>query len=448
MIKKRLRSILILLCTIVSISLISCKERPKDTTFTLEIRLNDLDESKDYQWYFTSYDSINKNYTPVNLATGVHYNLRKEKQFVTLSDGKLVIEGKLDRPKLIYLNSYSDRSIESLSFMLDYGKQTIEATLPHLKNYTYTGNSKEQALLTKIRNNDSIKEHRKQIKNLNNLLEEQVEELLGINNTTYKKLRYTNNQKDKAKGKAIMDSVNGKKTYDSLSWVNNTNRKKYLRLSEKVIVDFVKKHPSSYAGLDMVLREVFLRGTQDPSYINMKPYIEAFGENIKSTPEYAMLNKRYEKEKKLAPGMLAPDIKLPTPEGDTLSISDFKGKVVILDFWASWCHWCRKETPNLKELYKKYKDSGLEVLAISFDDNEKDYREALKHDDMPWPQIWDSRGIKNSGIRKLYPVQGIPYMAILDREGKIVATRVRRPGVGGYDDDLNMNKHLERIFGF
>ena len=83
-------------------------------------------------------------------------------------------------------------------------------------------------------------------------------------------------------------------------------------------------------------------------------------------------------------GSIAPDIRLPNPEGDTLSLSDFRGKVLLVDFWASWCGPCRRENPHVKKLYEKYKDQGFEILGVSLDRTKSSWVAAIEKDGLPW----------------------------------------------------------------
>ena len=167
---------------------------------------------------------------------------------------------------------------------------------------------------------------------------------------------------------------------------------------------------------------------------------------LKKTSEYEILKTKFDIERKIASGEVF-DFNLPTPKGDSISLSSLKGKVVIVDFWASWCVWCRKETPNLKKQYAKYKEHGLEIVSISFDTDEKKWRHAMEEDDMPWLQAWDNRGVKDSKITQSYGVSSIPYIFIVNKEGKLVANNVRQPSIAD-DDSKNINIQLEKIFGF
>lgn len=107
------------------------------------------------------------------------------------------------------------------------------------------------------------------------------------------------------------------------------------------------------------------------------------------------------------------------------SISEYVGKsrLLFVDFWASWCSPCRADIPHIKEVYEKYKDKGLNVLAISFDSNKAAWKSALKKLKMPWEQLIEVNGT-NSDLAKAYQIYGIPYGILLDSEGTIIAVRL------------------------
>ncbi|MGN0281918.1 MAG: peroxiredoxin family protein [Prevotella sp.] len=125
-------------------------------------------------------------------------------------------------------------------------------------------------------------------------------------------------------------------------------------------------------------------------------------------------------------GSEAPDFTLPTPDGKQINLKEFlKGKkCVLLDFWASWCGWCRKENPNVLAAYDEFKDKGFDVLSVSLDTKEEAWRKALNEDKPTWPQVVDYRGTKD-GLHKLYTLNGIPAIFLIGSDGIIVAKKLR-----------------------
>lgn len=150
----------------------------------------------------------------------------------------------------------------------------------------------------------------------------------------------------------------------------------------------------------------------------------------KNNPNYAPVAK-YKKERaeaaaaaaKLVPGKVAPVFSFPTPDGKKkLGPKDFKGKYLLIDFWASWCGPCRKAIPHLKDVYEKYGNKGLEIFSVSVDKDDKAWRKAMAEENMPWPQVC----APNSGkeIMEEYQFRGIPHLVLLDKNGKIIVRNV------------------------
>ncbi|MEO8948264.1 MAG: TlpA disulfide reductase family protein [Mucilaginibacter sp.] len=114
-----------------------------------------------------------------------------------------------------------------------------------------------------------------------------------------------------------------------------------------------------------------------------------------------------------------PDIALKNEKGDKEHVSDSTAKINMLVFWASWCGPCRKEIPDLKEIYQKYHNKGLSITSISLDDNEKNWQNALTVEKMPWRQLLTNDSAKNIFDLE-YNISGIPIIVLIDRKGKLI----------------------------
>lgn len=133
----------------------------------------------------------------------------------------------------------------------------------------------------------------------------------------------------------------------------------------------------------------------------------------------------------------APDITQDSPEGQPVSLSTLRGKVVLIDFWASWCGPCRKENPHVKKLYAQYKDEGFEIFGVSLDRTKAAWVGAIEKDGLPWYHVSDLKGWQNEAAQR-YGVRSIPHTVLLDAEGKIIARNLRGPA---------LDAKLKEIFG-
>ena len=123
-------------------------------------------------------------------------------------------------------------------------------------------------------------------------------------------------------------------------------------------------------------------------------------------------------------GEIAPLFDGPTPTGDRIALESFRGKVVIIDFWASWCRPCRIENPNLVRLYKRMHDKGLEIVGVSLDRNKASWERAIADDGLTWNHVSNLQYWADP-IAQLYSVRAIPAAFVLDSEGRIVAKNLR-----------------------
>lgn len=131
-----------------------------------------------------------------------------------------------------------------------------------------------------------------------------------------------------------------------------------------------------------------------------------------------------------APGKPAPDFEeLMVDRKTTMKLSDLKGKVVLLDFWASWCGPCRKENPNVVAVYNKYKDKGFTVMNVSLDDNLDRWKQAIEQDGLVWPNHVSDLKKWNSAVGGIYQVRSIPFTVLIDQDGNIVQTNLRGPAL-------------------
>ena len=149
-------------------------------------------------------------------------------------------------------------------------------------------------------------------------------------------------------------------------------------------------------------------------------------------------------QSQLVPGSPIPEISLPSPSGEFKSLSDLKGKVVLVDFWAAWCRPCRAENPNLVRLYNEYNSKGFEVFSVSLDglpqqpDPKSDWTGAIAADGLTWDNhVSDLLGWSSTVARR-FGLKGIPYTILVDRSGNIIQTNLRGPA---------LEAKLKEVFG-
>jgi peroxiredoxin len=196
--------------------------------------------------------------------------------------------------------------------------------------------------------------------------------------------------------------------YRSVVGKQLSDLKKFIENSKEPIVDI---YALSYFNVDENFDFI------DKTFEEHKAFIE--------NNEYAkQFYNRFAEYKRLAIGQPAPEINLPDPSGKNISLSSLKGKVVLIDFWASWCGPCRKENPNVVKLYNQYKDKGFTIYGVSLDKNKDDWTKAIMKDNLTWNHVSDLK-YWDSAPAVLYKVDAIPATILVDKEGKILAKNLR-----------------------
>ncbi|MFR7822797.1 MAG: redoxin domain-containing protein [Odoribacter splanchnicus] len=158
----------------------------------------------------------------------------------------------------------------------------------------------------------------------------------------------------------------------------------------------------------------------DMTLDELRQIYQVLDTNVQHSPLAAELREELAIREKVKPGMPAPDFSLETPDGSCLALSDLKGKYVVLDFWASWCKPCRASFPEMKKIYERYKDKGLEILGVTNDSRKQDWLKALEQDQLPWKQVIDEYPIKNepAKIATLYAIPYLPTLILIGPDGR------------------------------
>lgn len=144
----------------------------------------------------------------------------------------------------------------------------------------------------------------------------------------------------------------------------------------------------------------------------------------KFATQMAAARRQVEADRLLAIGQTAPEISLKNPEDELIKLSSLQGKIVLIDFWASWCKPCRIENPKVVEMYQKYKDKGFEIYGVSLDESKEAWVKAIKDDNLTWLHVSDLKFWYSKAAQD-YQVSAIPQTYLIDAEGKILAKGLR-----------------------
>lgn len=124
-------------------------------------------------------------------------------------------------------------------------------------------------------------------------------------------------------------------------------------------------------------------------------------------------------------GVVAPDFTQNDPEGNPITLSSLRGKVILVDFWASWCSPCRQENPNVVKMYNRFKDKGFDIIGVSLDSKKADWLKGIEDDGLVWNHVSDLGGWKNKVSSEIYGIRSIPSTMLLDENGVIIAKNLR-----------------------
>lgn len=227
------------------------------------------------------------------------------------------------------------------------------------------------------------------------------------------------------KEKQVLGGINpmnvpNQQTMDSLMKLANG----FQQEKKDAMLKYIKNNKTSYvAGA-----YAFLVSMQDENTKFLEEVYTVLGDSIKKSFYGTEMKRKIDAVSKTEVGATTPDFTVNDINDKPVKLSDFyKGKkIVLIDFWASWCGPCRRENPNIVKTYSQYHSKGFEIIGVSLDENKKDWQDAVKKDNLTWMHVSDLKGWECVPAR-LYNVQGIPMNFLIDGNGKILASNLRGP---------------------
>ena len=297
-----------------------------------------------------------------------------------ISDGKFTFKGKMEIPDIRFLRLNEQDYFAQL--FIDNSNITISAKKDSLRNTKITGSPTQDIFQTYV-----------------NEMEKLNKDVMGLQ-SKYQNAITSGNTQDADKAKI-----------DYMAMIENN--KVYTK-------NFVKEHSNSVVSAYITL--VQLSSQIDGAELDS--ITSKFAPEI-STSEYVIkLKQMVEDQKKTAIGAVAPDFTMNDTMDKPIQLSSLRGKVVLVDFWASWCGPCRQENPNVVKLYQQYKDKGFEILGVSLDRTKEEWLKAIQDDKLTWLHVSDLKYWQNSAAQ-LYAVNAIPQSFLLDKDGKIIGKGLR-----------------------
>ena len=330
------------------------------------------------------------------------------------------LDGKLSNLKdsIIYLQySYGDSVrldsavVKDRSFSFK-GKVT-EPVLAFLFSQNYVGGAQifiENAEMNLQGNSDSMNDvvlRGSASQNENMVLNESTRSLdkeIGQAYEDYQKAKTNNDQNTEAASEKKMNDL------DEQRW--------------SIVKKFIETNPKSYVSLSELSRSIYSK-----DYDVLFPLYSALDTSVQHSHAGMRAFKNISKLKNVSNGSMAMDFTKNDVDGKPVKLSDFRGKWVLLDFWASWCGPCREENPNVLKYYNSFKDKGFTVLGVSLDDNAANWKKAIAEDKMPWTQVSSLQGWKDP-VSQEYAVEGIPSNLLIDPKGIIHARNLRGDDLG------------------
>ncbi|WP_439183328.1 redoxin domain-containing protein [Carboxylicivirga taeanensis] len=337
-----------------------------------------------------------------------------------INDGKFLLEGMVEYPGLYTIiidrtpeGEASNPKYKNVShFYLENSDITFEGDINTLPGFYYNAKRKSVPATIKGSMAQTLKDnYEKQVKPLNAQLNELNQRYVNEYLTPYIK--------------------DGTENVELGIEITNKEKKINALLLDKKLA-FIRNNTHSIVAFDFV-SYFFTAMYVDFTVEEIDEMVDWLANDWQETPLFEQLRKQAEAAKRVALGEEFKDIELLNRDGELVKLSTLiePGKFNMLEFWASWCGPCRGEIPHLKRVHEEYKDKGFNIISISVDSRDKDWKKAMEEEGMVWTQLRDPNGMDGE-VKSVYNVLGVPTCIVLDKENRIYKTNMRGAYLDGF----------------